>query len=125
MDDGDGSEIASEMTDAASEVITAEVTQAIKDAKGNVGKIKEGQHIGIVNGKDIEAVGDNVDTVVVDILAFMKAQEYETCTFLAGVDLDQEHAEKLVAQIEELYPDIEVELLRGEQPLYPVILSVE
>jgi DAK2 domain fusion protein YloV len=125
IEDGEGLEVADEMTSAIADVATAEITTAIKDAKGNVGKIKEGQYIGIVNGKDIEAVGEKIDTVVTDILAFLKAQDFETCTFLAGEDLDQQHAEELTAQIEATYPDIEVELLRGEQPLYPVILSVE
>ncbi|MCL2491956.1 MAG: DAK2 domain-containing protein [Coriobacteriia bacterium] len=123
--EGEGVEIVEAMSSAIVDVATAEITTAIKDAKGNVGDIKEGQYIGIVNGKDIEAVGDSVNEVVESILEFLNADDYETLTLLAGEDLAQEQAEALAALAEERYPEIEVELLRGEQPLYPVILSVE
>jgi len=122
---GEGGTVAAAMTEAIADVVTAEITKAIKDAKGNVGAIKEGQYIGIVNGKDIEAVGDEVQPVALDVLTFMQAQDYETLTVLVGVDLDQADAEAIAARFEERFPDIEVELLRGEQPLYPVILAVE
>ena len=124
-EEGAGAEVAEEMIEAIAEVLTAEITIAIKDAKGSVGKIKKGQYIGILGGKEIEAVDDSIDEVALDILKCMKAEEYETLTFLAGEDLDHEHAEKLQARIEEQYPAIEIEMLRGEQPLYPIILAVE
>ncbi|MCL2818720.1 MAG: DAK2 domain-containing protein [Actinomycetia bacterium] len=124
-EEGDAPQIAEEMTEAIADVLTAEITVAIKDAKGNVGDIKEGQYIGIINGKEIEAVGTSVADVAIDMLAFMKAEDYETLTVLAGLDLEQSDAEALAHRFEDLYPEIEVELLRGEQPLYPLILAVE
>ena len=124
-EEGVGSVVAEEMAEAIADVTTAEITTAIKDAKGNVGEIKEGQYIGILNGKDIEAAGDSIDGVITDILKHVKAEDHETLTLLAGEDLSRDHADKIQAQIEKDYPDIEVELLRGEQPLYPVILAVE
>ena len=122
---GEGAEVSETMTEAIGGVVTAEVTRAIKDAKGNVGAIKEGQFIGIRNGKEIEAVADTASDATVAILAQMNAEDYEMLTVIAGQDLPQAEADALVARIAELYPAIEIELLRGEQPLYPVILAVE
>ena len=124
-EEGDGATMVEDMTGAIADIDTAEVTTAIKDAKGNVGDIKEGQVIGIRNGKDIDAVGDSIDQVVLDILDHMNAGDYETLTLLAGQQLAHSDAEELSAQIQARFPALEVELLRGEQPLYPVILSVE
>jgi DAK2 domain fusion protein YloV len=113
------------MTDAISEVVTIEVTQAIKDAKAADGSpIASGDTIGISGGK-ILSVGQSVNSVVVDILGKLNADEYDTCTLLAGEDLTNEDAEGLESLIEENYEDLEIDLQRGEQPLYPVILSLE
>ena len=122
-DDADG--VVEAMTAAIADVVTAEITVAIKDAKGNVGDILEGQYIGIMNGKDIEAVGSSVEEVTFAILEVMDAQDFETLTLLAGQDLDQDEAQHIAQRAQELYPEIEVDLLRGEQPLYPIILAVE
>ena len=49
----------------------------------------------------------------------------DTMTLLAGEDFSDEEMEALAERIEEAYPDIEVDAQRGEQPLYPVVFSVE
>lgn len=113
------------MIDAFSEVKTGEVTTAIKDshdAKGN--PIAEGDVIGIADGS-IDAVGSSIEDVVMDLLAEMEAEDADTCTVLAGEDYSDEALEALVERIEAAYEDVEVDAHRGEQPLYPVIFSVE
>ena len=113
------------MTEAFSEVKTGEVTTAIKDshdAKGN--PIAEGDVIGIADGS-IDAVGSSIEEVVMNLLEEMEADEADTCTILAGEDYSDDDLEALVDAIEEKYEDIEVDAHRGEQPLYPVIFSVE
>ena len=60
-----------------------------------------------------------------DLLGAMDAQDADTLTILAGEDMDDASFEALVARIEEAYEDLEVDAHRGEQPLYPVVLSVE
>lgn len=112
-----------EMTDAASLVRTGEVTTAIKDSKGKVGEIKAGQIIGIAD-HEIEVVGDDVMAVSLDLIDVL-LEDGETVTVLAGEEFDDSSVQALVAAIEERFPDLEVESHRGEQPLYPVILSVE
>ena len=54
-----------------------------------------------------------------------RLKEGDTLTILAGADLDDEAFETLVAAIEEAQPDLEVDAHRGEQPLYPVVFSIE
>ncbi|MBN1192470.1 MAG: DAK2 domain-containing protein [Coriobacteriia bacterium] len=115
--------IARQMTDAAATVRTAEVTTAIKDSKGKVGPIKSGQVIGIVE-HEIEAVGWDIADVTCEA-ARVITDGGETMTVLAGEQLSDEELDALVKRLSDEYPDIEVEGHRGEQPLYPVILSVE
>lgn len=114
-----------EMTEVAGEVKTGEVTCAIKDAKDAHGNpIKEGDTIGIADGS-IEVVSDSVVDATLGILAAMEAEDADTLTILAGEDLSQEAFDSIVARIEEAYEDIEIDPHRGEQPLYPIILSLE
>ena len=114
-----------EMTEAASEVKTGEVTHAIKQAKDAHGNpIKEGDTIGIADGS-IEVVSDNVLDATLGILAAMEAEDSDTLTILAGEDLSQEDFDALIERVEEAYEDLEIDPHRGEQPLYPIILSLE
>lgn len=114
-----------EMTEAYSEVKTGEVTTAIKDSKdAHDNPIKDGDVIGIADGS-IEAVGADVEGVVMQLLEVMEADDADTLTILAGEDMDDARLEALLERIEEAYDDLEIDSHRGEQPLYPIILSVE
>ena len=123
--DGDLDENVEAMTDSFADVKTGEVTTAIKDSKDAKGNpIAEGDVIGIADGS-IDAVGQTVEDVVMALLEEMEADDADTLTLLAGEDYSDEALEALVERIEEEYDDLEVDSHRGEQPLYPVILSVE
>lgn len=123
--DGVFEDVVADMTEAITEVKTGEITTAVKDAKGAVGDIHTGDVIGIVNGKEIVAKGSSVDEVALALLAAMVDEDADTLTLLYGEDYSDEEGASLVASIEENYPDIEIETHRGEQPLYPILLSVE
>ncbi|MCL1796991.1 MAG: DAK2 domain-containing protein [Eggerthellaceae bacterium] len=113
------------MIEAYQEVKTGEITVAIKNAKDAHGNpIREGDVIGIADGS-IEAVGESVEEVVFKLLKVMEAEDADTLTVLAGEDICQEDFETLLEEIESVYDDIEIDPHRGEQPLYPLILSVE
>lgn len=111
------------MTEAAEAVRTGEVTTAIKDSKGKAGAIKAGQIIGIVD-HEIEIIGEDVADVALRLLDVI-AQDGEAVTLLAGEDLDDETLERIAESMESAHPDLEIETHRGEQPLYPLIMSVE
>lgn len=113
------------MTEAYADVRTGEVTRAIKDSKdAHDNPIREGDVIGIADGS-IEAVGSKVEDVVMGLLEVMDADDADTLTILAGEDMDDASFDALVARIEDAYDDLEVDAHRGEQPLYPIIMSVE
>ncbi|MDD6636172.1 MAG: DAK2 domain-containing protein, partial [Coriobacteriaceae bacterium] len=113
------------MSSVLGDVRTGEVTTAIKDSKDAHGNpIADGDVIGIADGS-IEAVGSTVEDVVLALLENMDADDADTLTLLAGADYDDERFEALQERIEEAFDGIEIDAHRGEQPLYPIVLSVE
>ncbi len=122
--DDDLDAVAAAMTEAASLVRAGEVTRAVKDAKGKVGAIKSGQVIGI-SDHEIEVVGDDVSAVASDLADLLLAAGAETLTLLAGEEFDDAALTELARRIGMAHPEVEIETHRGEQPLYPVIMSAE
>ena len=113
------------MTEAYADVKTGEVTVAIKDSKdAHDNPIKEGDVIGIADGA-IEAVGSTTEDVVMALLGTMEAEDADTLTILAGEDMGDDAFDALIARIEDAYDDLEIDAHRGDQPLYPVVMSVE
>jgi uncharacterized protein len=113
------------MTDSFADVKVGEVTTAIKDSKdAHDNPIAAGDVIGIAGGS-IEAVGQSIDDVVLSLLEAMEAEDADTMTILAGEDFSDEALNALIQKIEEEYEDLEIDEHRGEQPLYPVVFSIE
>ncbi len=114
------------MTVAIEDVMTCEVTTAVKNAVTEDGtKISEGDVMGIIDGK-IRLVGSDVtDVCLRSVDAMMEGNIVDNVTLLAGEDMDDDCLEAISDAIEERYPDVEVEASRGEQPLYPMIIAAE
>ncbi len=113
------------MTEARGEVKTGEVTRAIKDSKDVHGNpIHDGDVIGIADG-ELEVVSDSIEDATLRVLEVLEAEDADTLTILAGEDYSDEAFEALIGRIEEAYEDLKIDSHRGEQPLYPIILSVE
>ena len=113
------------MTDAFSEVKTGEITTAIKDSKdAHDNPIHNGDVIGIADGS-IEAVGQSLEEVLFVLLEAMEAEDMDNLTLLAGADLSQDDFDALVEKVEQEYDDLEIDAQRGEQPLYPLVFSLE
>jgi dihydroxyacetone kinase-like predicted kinase len=113
------------MTEASDAVLTGEVTWAVKDSKSSAGTIEAGDVIGIAD-HDIVAIGTDVLDVagrLIDVLA--AGGEGETLTLLAGDQMTDEQLKQLTDAAAAAHPELEVDPLRGDQPLYPVIISVE
>jgi len=71
-------------------------------------------------------VGADVEKVTIDLVSRMQAdEEGDTLTILAGADMDDEAFGRIISAIREAQPDLEIDSHRGEQPLYPVIFSIE
>lgn len=115
----------SAMTDALEDVQTGEITTAIKDSHDASGKaIKKGDVIGIADGK-INAVGSSIEDVLMDLLATMHIDDFDNITLLAGKDLDDDQLHRIADDVSSRYDDIDVDAHRGDQPLYPLVFSVE
>lgn len=113
-----------EMNDAIKRVKSGQVTYAVRDTVFNDVEIKEGNVIGIYNGKLIKA-GDDVDKVVYELLDSMVDEESQLITLLYGNELKEENTIRIKDYIEEKYPDCELSITYGGQPLYYYIISVE
>ena len=114
------------MTEAIAGVRGGEVTTAVRDSQAADGSpIHAGDVMGIQDDS-IDVVGSDVTQVTLDLIARMQDEEEgDSLTILAGQDMDDAAFEALVSAIEEAQPDLEVDPHRGEQPLYPVIFSIE
>jgi len=121
--DAELSENIEAMSAAADSVRTGEVTTAIKDSKGKVGPIKAGQVIGIAGG-EIEVVGEDIADVALRLVSVI-LEDGETVTLLAGAEFTDAELDALQARVVQAHPGVDVESHRGEQPLYPLIVSVE
>ena len=113
----------SSMTRAIEHVKSAQVTYAIRDSQINGLKIEEGDIMGIAE-KEIEVVGKKISEVTKQLLDKMLS-EGEIVTILYGSDANEEDTESIHSYVSEKYPDVDVELLSGGQPLYYYIISVE
>ncbi len=114
------------MTEVIAGVRGGEVTTAVRDSQAADGSpIHAGDVMGIQDDS-IDVVGSDVTQVTLDLIARMQDEEEgDSLTILAGQDMDDAAFEALVSAIEEAQPDLEVDPHRGEQPLYPVIFSIE
>lgn len=121
---GDIEQVTAMMDESSRMVQTGEVTRATRDVKMNGVTVLEGQIIGLLED-DLVVAGDEVNDVVVDLLAKMEAGEAELISLYYGADTTPADAEHLAQQLGEMYPDQEVELRAGDQPHYFYILSVE
>ncbi len=124
--EGTGEENAEVMSDAITEVRDGEVTTAVRDSQAADGSpIHAGDVMGI-EGDAITVVGSDVAAVTLELIDRMQeAEEGDTLTILAGEDLSDEAFESIQGLIEEHQPDLEIDAHRGEQPLYPIIFSIE
>jgi len=122
--EGNLEQVVSAMNQEFQSIAYAEVTYAVRDSSVNGLDIKEGDIIGIINGK-ISIQGPAVPTMVLDLLEKMQAQDCELLTLFYGEDIQEHDAMLLKGRIMGKYPDSEVEMHYGGQPHYSYLLSVE
>lgn len=122
--EGDLEQVVSAMNLEYQSIAYAEVTYAVRDSAVNGLDIKEGNIIGIINGT-ISLQGLEVETMVLDLLEKMEAQDCELLTLFYGADVPEHDAMLLKGKIMGKYPDSEVEMHYGGQPHYHYLLSVE
>lgn len=119
------SENADEMNDAIGAVRTGEVTQAVRASKSDVGPISAGDWMGIVRGDGIVAVAGDVLTASQRLLEQLIGDDGELLTIITGADADPAVTTAIEAWLGDEHADVQVELHRGGQPLYPYLFGVE
>lgn len=112
------------MKEAIQMVDTATVTYAVRDTAIGEKQIKEGNILGMLNDA-IEVVATDVAEGTKELIRAAVTAESEVVSVYYGADVTEEDAEEIAAYIEETYPDCEVEVQNGGQPLYYYIISVE
>lgn len=105
-------------------VCSGEVTYAVRDTVIDDKEIRKGDYMGI--GDDgILAVGTDIRGVAKDTIAGMMTEEAELISIYYGSDVNGEEAEAFSALVAESYPDCDIELQYGGQPIYYYVISVE
>lgn len=122
--DGELDKVAEKMTRATESVVCGEVTIATRSVEIDGVTVREGQVIGLLNGK-LAVSADSLETACLELLEKAGAADYELITLFYGADLKNLEANRIVDLIREKYPGQEVELQEGGQPHYQFILSIE
>lgn len=112
------------MERALASVRSAEVTRAVRATKVDGRAVDVGQAIGVVEGA-LRVVEDNLPAAVRGCIDEMLSDDASLLTVYSGEDVRENDAETLVNSLRGQYPSLEVELVRGGQPHYPYILSLE
>ena len=112
------------MTEAAQQVKTGQITYAVRDTVFEDKEISEGDIIGIHNGR-IEVVGKDIHDMALELIRLVVEDGDSLITIYYGVDTSEEDANHLCDEIAALYPEMDVEVQYGGQPLYYYLLSAE
>ncbi len=115
---------AESMTRAKAAVKTVSITRAIRSIQIGGLKIKKRQFIAFLNG-DLVAVGDSPEDVLYEVLSRLPLDKAEVLTVYSGATARPGEAELITAGVQQKYPKLQVELIRGGQPNYNYIVSIE
>ena len=112
------------MQEAIKNVKTGQVTYAVRDTKIDDKEIHEGDIMGI-GDQGILAVGQSVEETTKGMLAQLVDEDSELISLYFGQDIQEEEAQAFAQSVEELYPDVDIDVHMGGQPIYYYVLSVE
>ena len=112
------------MKEAISLVKTGQVTYAVRDTHIDDKEIKEGNIMGI-GDHSILAVGEDIAEITKETINLMIDEDSELISVYYGEDITEEDAQALGDELQEQYPDCEVEVYEGGQPIYYYVVSVE
>lgn len=122
--EGEVSENEKDLKEAMTSVKTGSVTYAVRDTEMDGIEIKEGNKLGLLEGK-IKEVGNDKFEVCKKVLEHMIDEDSELLTVLYGEDVKEEEVNSFIEELEDKYEDLDVQCYKGNQPLYYFIVSVE
>jgi DAK2 domain fusion protein YloV len=115
---------AAAMSDSASRVIPAEVTQAVRDSTTDAGEVHEGDWIGI-SRDGVVAIADNVVVCTRLLLSRLLDDSHELVTLIEGEGARVADTRRIEEWLAEEHPNVALEVHQGGQPLYPYLLGIE
>ncbi|HCY6225238.1 TPA: fatty acid kinase catalytic subunit FakA [Staphylococcus aureus] len=113
-----------QMADSVNNVKSGSLTYAVRDTKIDGVEIKKNAFMGLIEDKIVSSKSDQLTTVT-ELLNEMLAEDSEILTVIIGQDAEQAVTDNMINWIEERYPDVEVEVHEGGQPIYQYFFSVE
>jgi DAK2 domain fusion protein YloV len=112
------------MTEALQHVKTGQVTYAVRDTNIDGLELAKGDFMGIAEKKIVVKDSEKLEAAK-KLLTYMIDDEAEILTILQGEDVSDDEAEALTSFVEETFEEVEVELHKGDQPLYSYIFAIE
>lgn len=112
------------MSAALSRIRTIELTRAVRSAFINGIQVQEGQPIALLDG-ELVASGDVLSALALQVLSRAGAHESEIITLYYGSEVTPAAAQELYSRVQREFPEQEIEIHEGGQPMYPYIISVE
>ena len=124
MPDADAKTNEEAMLEEIKNVKTGQMTYAVRDTHIDDKEIHEGD-IGGSGDSGILAVGKDLEETTKELIANLVDEDSELISIYYGEEVSEEEAEKFAGEIEELYPDVDVDIQFGGQPIYYYVLAVE
>ncbi|MDU3266236.1 MAG: hypothetical protein E7E55_07730, partial [Staphylococcus sp.] len=117
-------ENASHMNTALETVKSGSITFAVRDTKIDGVDIKKDEFMGLAESKIVTSNADEFKTIT-GLLSTLLNEESEILTVITGEDAQSDMTTQLEEWIENEYPDVEIEIHKGDQPIYPYLFAVE
>ncbi len=114
----------SAMLEEISHVKTGQITYAVRDTSVNGREIRQGDYMGI-DDTGIVAVSSHLDRAVLETIGAMTDADTELLSIYYGSETTHENAQAMKEKIEDKYPNLDVELQHGGQPVYYYLISAE
>ena len=124
MPDADAKTNEEAMLEEIKNVKTGQMTYAVRDTHIDDKEIHEGDIMGI-GDSGILAVGKDLEETTKELIANLVDEDSELISIYYGEEVSEDEAEKFAGEIEELYPDVDVDIQFGGQPIYYYVLAVE
>ena len=124
LPEGDVDEIVSTMTESLGSVQSIEVSTSVRDTSVNGIKIRNGDGIGFLDGKLVSSQQTVIETFI-QTLKLADAQDGEILTIYTGKDMTEDDLESMESDLRHTFSELELDIVDGGQPLYPIVASLE
>jgi dihydroxyacetone kinase-like predicted kinase len=122
--DSDGQKLGVSMHASASGVRSGELTRAVRASSTSIGKVDEGDWLGLADG-DLHNAHQDERTAMTGLLQHLVAADAELATIITGLGARPDTTAAVQEWLAINRPGVETEIIKGDQPLYPYLISVE